>query len=67
MTTDLTATITFVGDIMCEKPLQRAYNARGPAVFDRVFSQTKGLFASSDCTVGNLETVFGGAERGYTR
>ena len=61
------ARITFVGDILCEKPLQRVFDARGAAVFDRVFSQTKGLFASSGCVVGNLETVFGGAERGYTR
>ena len=67
METEKAARITFVGDIMCEKPLQRACDARGAAVFDRVFSRTKALFASSDYVVGNLETVFGGAERGYTR
>ncbi|MBQ6066717.1 MAG: CapA family protein [Clostridia bacterium] len=61
-----TVRISFIGDIMCEKPLQRAYDRYGAAVFDRVFAQTKELFARSDLTVGNLETVFGGAERGYT-
>lgn len=61
-----TVRISFIGDIMCEKPLQRAYDRYGAAVFDRVFAQTKELFARSDLTVGNLETVFGGAVRGYT-
>ncbi len=61
-----TVKIAFVGDIMCEKPLQRAYDRYGAAVFDRVFAQTRELFAGSNLAVGNLETVFGGAARGYT-
>ena len=59
--------ITFIGDIMCEKPLQKAYDKYGAGVFDDVFSQTKELFGRSDYTVGNLETVFGGAAFPYTR
>ena len=64
--TEKTVRISFIGDIMCEKPLQRAYDRYGAAVFDRVFAQTRELFSRSDLVVGNLETVFGGAERGYT-
>ena len=67
MGTDGAARITFVGDIMCEKPLQRAWNSGGDAVFDLVFSRTGALFAASDYVVGNLETVFAGPARGYTR
>ncbi len=59
--------ITFIGDIMCEKPLQQAYEKYGAEVFFRVFSRTKPLFARSDYVVGNLETVFGGAAFPYTR
>ena len=38
-----TVRISFIGDIMCEKPLQRAYDRYGAAVFDRVFAQTREL------------------------
>ena len=62
-----TVRITFVGDIMCEKPLQQAYETYGAEVFCRVFSRTKALFAGADYTVGNLETVFGGTAFPYTR
>ena len=59
--------LTFIGDIMCEKPLQRAYERYGAGVFERVFSRTAALFARSDYVVGNLETVFGGKALPYTR
>lgn len=62
-----TVRITFVGDIMCEKPLQKAYETYGAEVFDRVFAQTKRLFSRSDYVVGNLETVFGGTAFPYTK
>ncbi len=58
--------ITFIGDIMCEKPLQQAYEKYGAEVFFRVFLRTKPLFARSDYVVSNLETVFGGAAFPYT-
>ena len=62
-----TTKISFTGDIMCEKPLQRAYETHGAAVFARVFAETGSLFGASDCVVGNLETVFGGPAGGYTK
>ena len=62
-----TVRITFIGDIMCELPLQRAYDRYGAEVFSRVFSRTKTLFDRSDFTVGNLETVFGGPSVPYTK
>ena len=40
--------ITFTGDIMCEKPLQRAYDRYGAAAFGRVFAGTKELLGASD-------------------
>lgn len=59
--------LTFLGDIMCEKPLLKAYQRYGNRIFDQVFSKTKALFSDSDYVIGNLETVFGGNEKGYTR
>lgn len=59
--------ISFVGDIMCEKPMQLYAEKNGPSSFEKIFSNTKGFFAESDFVVGNLETVFGGPESGYTR
>ena len=61
------ARITFVGDIMCEKPLQQAFDRYGAAAFSSVFARTKDLFARADYVVGNLETVFGGGAYPYTR
>lgn len=58
--------ISFVGDIMCEKPLQRYAEKNGFDSFEEVFMHTKTLFLESDYVVGNLETVFAGAEAGYT-
>ena len=62
-----TVRITFVGDIMCEKPLQQAYDRYGAEVFCRVFAQTRSLFSASDYVVGNLETVFGGDVFPFTK
>ena len=64
---DSSARITFVGDIMCEKPLQQAFDRYGAAAFSSVFARTKDLFARADYVVGNLETVFGGGAYPYTR
>ena len=58
--------ISFVGDIMCEKPLQKCYQKHGDDTFNKVFEKTKSLFAESDYVVGNLETVFAGKAQGYT-
>lgn len=58
--------ISFIGDIMCEKPLQKCYLKRKDDTFNKVFEKTRSLFAESDYVVGNLETVFAGKEQGYT-
>lgn len=59
--------ISFIGDIMCEKPLLKASKSNAGYQFWNVFEGTKRLFSASDYVVGNLETVFAGAEAGYTK
>ena len=59
--------ITFVGDIMCERPLLKAYFMNKGYDFRPVFEATKKLFNESDFVIGNLETVFAGKEVGYTK
>lgn len=59
--------VSFVGDIMCEKPMQLYAERHGFSSFEKIFSNTRELFEESDYVVGNLETVFGGAKGGYTR
>lgn len=59
--------ITFVGDIMCEKPLLKASrNHNGQYNFSKVFSGTKALFSDSALLIGNLETPLAGESAGYT-
>ncbi len=58
--------ISFIGDIMCEKPLQKCWSRYGGETFDKIFEKTKALFSESDYVVGNLETVFAGKSNGYT-
>ena len=59
--------ISFIGDIMCEKPLLKASKSSAGYQFGDVFKETKRLFSASDYVVGNLETVFAGAKAGYTK
>ena len=59
--------ISFIGDIMCEKPLLKACNNKGKYNFQKVFSNSKNIFDKSDYIVGNLETVFAGEDQFYTR
>lgn len=60
--------ISFVGDIMCEKPLLKAAKlGENQYDFSRVFEGTKKFFGESDYVVGNLETVCAGKEAGYTK
>ncbi|MDO5026709.1 MAG: CapA family protein [Tissierellia bacterium] len=47
--------ISFIGDLMCEKPFLRAVK-KNNYNFDGVFSECKGLFSKSELLVGNLET-----------
>lgn len=59
--------ISFVGDIMCEEPLEKTAERYGSHKFGEVFKETKKLFSESDYVIGNLETVFAGEKMGYTR
>ena len=58
--------ITFIGDIMCERPLQKASQRKGGYSFEQVFEGCRELFKDSDYVVGNFETVLGGKEAVYT-
>ena len=60
-------TITFIGDILCERPLLRATRRGRGYDFTPVFSDCRAFFAESDWVVGNLETVFAGRKAGYTK
>lgn len=57
--------ITFLGDIVCDKPLLRAAEQGGKYHFDEVFAGLKELFEGSEYIVGALETTFSGKDLGY--
>lgn len=59
--------ISFIGDIMCEKPLLKASKDKnGKYDFNKVFKPIINHFRESDYVVGNLETVCAGEEYKYT-
>ncbi len=59
--------LTFVGDIMCEKPLLKAAKQKGGDYdFSSLFCNTKSLFSESDYLIGNLETPLAGKAERYT-
>src|SRR5699024_5209166 len=59
--------LSFVGDIMCEKPLLKASKKKNDSYdFNLVFKHMKESFSQADYMVGNLETVCAGREYGYT-
>jgi len=63
----LTATLCFVGDIMCHST-QFNYAKVNADSFDftGVYKEVKGYLSSADLTIGNLETVIAGEETGYS-
>lgn len=65
---DITIKMTVIGDIMCHNTqYQDAYNSSsGKYNFEYVFDDIKDKLSKSDITVGNLETTFAGAKRGYS-
>ena len=65
---DITITLTAIGDIMCHNSnYNDAYDsAVGGYDFSYVFSDIKDYVQNADIAVGNLETTFAGAERGYS-
>lgn len=62
----LTATLCFVGDLMCHST-QFNYAKVGTDTFDftGVYKEVKQYLSAADLTVGNLETVIAGKNKGY--
>jgi len=60
--------LSFVGDLMIHsRQLYEAYNAgNGAYDFGHSFEFVRDHITSADYAIGNLETVFGGKESGYT-
>ena len=56
----------FTGDIMCHNTQFKDAYSNGTYDFKYVFDDIKELLSSPDITVGNLETTFAGAEKGYS-
>jgi len=65
--TVVTATLCFVGDLMCHST-QFNYAKVGADTFDftGVYKEVKQYLSSADLTVGNLETVIAGKNKGYS-
>ncbi len=61
------ATLSVVGDLMVhEWQLTNAYNKKTKAYdFNYTFAEVKKYLEAADYTIGNLETTFAGAARGY--
>lgn len=58
--------INFVGDIMCHSTQYNYSRVDADSFnFKPVYREIKNFLASSDITIGNLETVFAGKEKGY--
>lgn len=59
--------MTFVGDLMVHEwqILGAYYSENDTYDFTLAFDMVKPILESADLTVGNLETTFGGAERGW--
>lgn len=63
----ITATLCFVGDLMCHST-QFNYARIGTDTFDftGVYREVKQYLSAADLTVGNLETVIAGKNKGYS-
>ncbi len=58
--------LSFTGDVSLDKPLLKASKKTdGKYRFDTLFRDIEPVFAGSDMIIGNLETVFGGEDKGY--
>jgi poly-gamma-glutamate synthesis protein (capsule biosynthesis protein) len=63
----ITISVSFVGDLMCHSTqFNYAYVEEDSFDFNGVFTEVKEYLSSSDFTIGNLETVLGGKELGYS-
>ena len=60
--------LTFLGDIMAEKPVLKAAKCRrGKYNFKGVFDPSRKLLSESDYIIGNLETPLAGKEAKYSQ
>lgn len=63
---DVTINMSVIGDIMCHNSqYQDAFNG-STYDFSYVFSDIKDYISDADIAIGNLETTFAGASRGYS-
>ena len=64
----ITINMVATGDIMCHLTnIKNAYNSTSKSYdFSNVFENIKDYTLNADITIGNLETTFAGASRGYT-
>ena len=62
---DVDVTLRFVGDIMCHDRQIRAAEREGSYDMSDWFSTIAPSIQGADLAVGNLETTFAGAEKGY--
>lgn len=63
---DKKVSFTAIGDIMCHNTqYMDAYN-NGKYDFSYVFKDIENYIKNADISIGNLETTFAGAERGYS-
>lgn len=58
--------ISFLGDIMCEKPFLKAAIKRNKDFYS-AFAHLQDMLSKSDFVVGNLETPIAGKDLGYTK
>ncbi len=63
---DITINMAVIGDIMCHNTQYNDAYSNGVYDFSYVFSDIEEQLRSADISVGNLETTFAGAERGYS-
>lgn len=63
---DTTITLSVIGDIMCHNTQYNDAYVDGVYDFNYVFDDIREELTAADYTVGNLETTFAGAERGYS-
>lgn len=65
---DITINLVATGDVMCHTTnFNAAYDSSTKTYdFTPVFANTKKYISKADIAVGNLETTFAGADRGYT-
>ena len=63
---DITISFTAIGDIMCHNSNYNDAYSNGIYDFSYVFADITEKIQSADIAVGNLETTFAGADRGYS-